>query len=79
MTMGCPLLRYLPEIVDIAEHMDGEKTEGKLLAVARNICQACCEKSCGGECPLGEPFGSTLRRSLPEILRAVERILERGR
>ena len=77
--MGCPVLRLLPEIADVANQWEGPKGEVKLLTVARNICQACREKDSEGECPLGEPFGSSLQCRLPEIVKMVERLLkERG-
>lgn len=76
--MGCPVLRLLPEIADVANQWEGPKGEVKLLTVARNICQACREKTPHEECPLGERFGSSVRRRLPEIFKMVARILKKG-
>ena len=74
--MGCPVLGFLPEIADLADHLDGSKSEAKLLAVARNVCQACREKTRLGECPLGERFGSTVKCCLPRMFKAVDRLLK---
>lgn len=77
--MRCPILGFLPEIVDVAHHLDGPKSEAKLLAMAQNVCRACREKSLHGKCPLSEPFGSALQCCLAEIVKMVERLLkERG-
>ena len=76
--MGCPVLRFLPEIVEVANHLEGSKSETKLLAVARNICHTCREKTPKGECPLGERFGSALRPCLPRIFKVVARLLKEG-
>lgn len=75
--MGCPILEFLPEIADVANHLDGPKTESKLLAVARNVCQACREKETHQACPLGEPFGSSLQCCLPEIVKVAVRMMEK--
>ena len=74
--MRCPILGFLPEIADVADHWEGPKSEAKLLAVARNICQACRQKEAKRECPLGERFGSTLQCRLPRIFKVVGRLLK---
>ena len=70
--MNCPMLRFLPEIVAISDRLKFSSGAGEFLAVARNFCEVCRERTATGECPLGEDFGRTLRHSLPSILEGLE-------
>ena len=77
--MGCPLLGFLPEIVELANRTKGLKRKDHFLAVAQNICRACRTNTPLPHCPLGEEFGCTLRRSLPTLTKTVAQVFERER
>lgn len=69
--MGCPILRFLPEIAGIALRMKSRGGSAALVGVAEEMCRQCRAKTPGGHCPVGEKFGKAMHQSLSALTQII--------
>lgn len=75
--MGCPILRFLPEIAGIALRMKSQRVgTSSLVGVAEEMCRQCRAKTPGGHCPVGKKFGEAMHQSLSTLTQII--VEERG-
>jgi len=76
--MGCPVIRFLPEIATVGGRLKSHQSKFDLLKVAENICLTCRSKMPEGQCPLGEGFGRSFRNCLPNLIEMVQKEAREG-
>jgi hypothetical protein len=76
--MGCPVIRFLPEIAAVGERLKGSQPEFNLLKVAENICLTCRSKMPEGQCALGEGFERSFRDCLPNLIGMIQKEAREG-
>ncbi len=73
---GCALLRYLPQLVILAQRLNDPKIESYNKAVRENICMSCRSQKKNDVCELRDTLNCGLDRYLPLVLEAIEEVDE---
>ncbi len=71
---GCPIFRYLPELVKIAEQIRDYRIQPYIDAVRKEVCMKCESGLQKESCPLRDTLDCGLDRYLPLVLEALEEV-----